>query len=384
LNRPRLPRLRRRRRLPLEFPDVSTLGDPLLEVEDLHTSFRTPRGLVKAVDGVTFELKRAKTLGVVGESGSGKTVLVRSIMGLLPGENVERSGTVRLGGRELSAMGPKELRQVWGTEVSLVFQDPMTALNPVVRVGRQITESLTRRAGLDQAAARATAVTLLTSVGIPDPERRLRSYPHELSGGMRQRVMIAIAVACSPRLLLADEPTTGLDVTVQAQILDLIAGLREERAMAMILVSHDLAVVAGVADDIAVMYAGRIVEHATPVSLFENTKMPYTEALLHSIPRLTDPSHTRLKAIPGRPPDLAVRQIGCAFAPRCAYVQERCRREAPPLRSAAPGHTFACWFPVGTPGGEAALAANIDARLPAALFRGGQEVQPIGASGTTD
>jgi peptide/nickel transport system ATP-binding protein len=248
-----------------------------------------------------------------------------------------------------------------------VFQDPMTALNPVVRVGRQITESLRLRAGLDRAAARETAVSLLKSVGIPDPERRLRSYPHELSGGMRQRVMIAISIACSPRLLLADEPTTGLDVTVQAQILDLLRRLQDERHMAVILVTHDLAVVAGFADEIAVMYAGRIVEKAPTQILFSQTRMPYTEALLGSIPRLSEPSHTRLRAIPGRPPDLAKRPPGCAFAPRCAYVQERCRSEAPPLRSAGPGHDFACWFPVGSPEGAQALSGNLEAKVPAAL-----------------
>ena len=279
-------------------------------MEDLHTSFRTGRGLVRAVDGVSLTLGRGRTLGVVGESGSGKTVLSRSIMGLLPGSNVERSGTVRFSGHDLTAMSLPELREVWGMQVALVFQDPMTALNPVVRVGRQITESLRLRAGLDRKAAHETAVALLTSVGIPDPERRLRAYPHELSGGMRQRVMIAIALACGPKLLLADEPTTGLDVTVQAQILDLLAAQQRERHMGMILVTHDLGVVANRTDEIVVMYAGRVVEQAPTAELFAHTRMPYTEALLRSIPRLTEPSHTRLRAIPGRPPDLAAAHPG--------------------------------------------------------------------------
>jgi len=355
-----------RRRLHLEFPAATDLEGPILEVEDLHTSFRTQRGLVKAVDGVSFQVERGKTLGIVGESGSGKTVLIRSVMGILPSTAVERTGSVRFSGHDIGSLSPSELRDVWGTQMALVFQDPMTALNPVVRVGRQITESLRKRVGLDRAAARDTAVELLKSVGIPSPERRLKAYPHELSGGMRQRVMIAIALACGPRLLLADEPTTGLDVTIQAQILDLLGTLQRERSMAMILVTHDLAVVAGRTDEIAVMYAGRIVEQASTSVLFSRTRMPYTEALLASIPRLSEPSHTRLRAIPGRPPDLALLAQGCSFAPRCAYVQDRCREEVPPLRTAGPGHRFACWFPVGSPEGAEALASNLQAHLPAA------------------
>jgi len=355
------------RRRELEFPSIADLEGPLLEVEDLHTAFHTRRGLVRAVDGVSFELQRGKTLGVVGESGSGKTVLIRSIMGLLPPGAIERSGRVRFAGRDIEPLSARELRDVWGTQMALVFQDPMTALNPVVRIGRQITESLRKRVGLDRDAARETAIALLTSVGIPSPARRLRMYPHELSGGMRQRVMIAIALACGPRLLLADEPTTGLDVTIQAQILDLLRSLQQERSMGMILVTHDLAVVAGRTDEIAVMYAGRIVEYAATSDLFAHTRMPYTEALLRAIPRLSEPSHTRLRVIPGRPPDLANPPPGCAFAPRCAYVQERCRSEAPPLRDAGPTHRFACWFPVGSSEGANALASNLEASLPAAV-----------------
>jgi oligopeptide/dipeptide ABC transporter ATP-binding protein len=363
------------RRPQLSFPDVGAIEGPLLEVIDLHTSFRTGRGLVRAVDGVSLTLGRGRTLGVVGESGSGKTVLSRSIMGLVPGSNVERSGVVRFSGHDLTAMSLAELREVWGMQVALVFQDPMTALNPVVRVGRQITESLRLRAGLDRKAAHETAVALLRSVGIPSPEERLRNYPHELSGGMRQRVMIAIAVACGPKLLLADEPTTGLDVTVQAQILDLLAAQQSERHMGMILVTHDLGVVANRTDDIMVMYAGRVVEQAPTAELFAHTRMPYTEALMRSIPRLAEPSHTRLRAIPGRPPDLAADIQGCRFAPRCPYAQDHCRKEEPPLRAAGQGHLFRCWYPVGSAEGDAALAYNVASRVPAALAFTGTPVR---------
>lgn len=327
----------------------------------------TDRGLVRAVDGVSFKLERGKTLGVVGESGSGKTVLSRSVMGLLPSTRVRHSGSVRFSSHQISDLPPSAQREVWGTQIAMVFQDPMTALNPVVRVERQITEGLRKRLGLDKKAAHDTAIALLDSVGIPDPVKRLRVFPHELSGGMRQRVMIAIALACGPKLLMADEPTTGLDVTVQAQILDLLSDQQRERSMAMVLVTHDLGVVANRADDIIVMYAGRIVEHAPTRELFEHTRMPYTEALLRAIPRLEDPSHVRLEAIPGRPPDLANPPAGCKFAPRCPYAQPRCETEEPPLRNASPGHLFRCWYPVGSPEGEQALASNLRADLPAAV-----------------
>ena len=331
----------------LEFKDVGEPSEPLLVVEDLHTSFRTGRGTVRAVDGVSLSVSRGKTLGIVGESGSGKTVLSRSIMGLLPPRDVIRSGTVRFGGHDLTAMGPDELRKIWGAELSMIFQDPMTALNPVKRIGRQITESLRLHVDMDRKEADATAIELLRSVGIPSPEERIRWYPFQLSGGMRQRVMIAIALACAPRLVMADEPTTGLDVTVQAQILDLLADLQRERHMAVILVTHDLGVVANRADEIVVMYAGRVVERAPTRTLFHDTRMPYTQALMDSIPRLADPSGTRLHAIAGRPPDLVHPPTGCRFAPRCPYVQDKCRQSDPPLRTAgSPDHLFACWFPL--------------------------------------
>jgi oligopeptide/dipeptide ABC transporter ATP-binding protein len=329
----------------------------LLEVQDLKTWFHTAGGVVHAVDGVSFTLERGRTLAIVGESGSGKTVLSRSVMGLLPARGVERSGSVRYEGRELVGVPESELRKVWGPQIAMVFQDPMTSLNPVVRIGRQITESMEHHLGISGKEAKERAVSLLASVRIPDPARRMREYPHQLSGGMRQRVSIAIALACGPLLLIADEPTTALDVTVQAQILDLLARQQEERYMAMILVTHDLGVVAGRPDALAVMYAGQIVERAPTRALFADVKMPYTEALLRSIPRIEEPSHRRLAAIGGRPPVLVDPPVGCRFAPRCPYAQDKCREEAPPLREAATaGHVYRCWFPVAAPAAVRATA----------------------------
>jgi oligopeptide/dipeptide ABC transporter ATP-binding protein len=323
-------------------------GAPLLEVVDLHTQFRTPRGLVRAVDGVSFTLDRGRTIGIVGESGSGKTVLSRSIMGLLQGGNTIRSGHIYYEGNDIIGKDADEMRHLWGAEMSMVFQDPMTSLNPVVRIGRQITESLELHLGMSRDQAKETGIALLSSVGIPEPSQRMREYPHQLSGGMRQRVTIAIALACGPKLLMADEPTTALDVTVQAQILNLLADQQAERHMAMVLVTHDLGVVAGRTDEIAVMYGGKVVEQAPTADLFGAVRMPYTEALLGSIPKIADPSHTRLLAIGGRPPDLVAPPTGCNFAPRCPYVQDKCLTEEPPLVETTPGHLHRCWFPVGS------------------------------------
>jgi peptide/nickel transport system ATP-binding protein len=336
-------------------------AERLLVVDNLSTSFRTPAGVVHAVDEVSFTLARGRTLGIVGESGSGKTVLSRSVMGLLP-KSAIRTGRVIFDGVDLVGLDDRDMRSYWGTEIAMVFQDPMTALNPVVKVGRQITESLRYHTDISKDDASRTAVELLKSVGMPEAARRLKEYPHQLSGGMRQRVVIAIALACSPKLLIADEPTTALDVTVQAQILDLLQRLQQERHMAMMFITHDLGVVAGRTDDTAVMYAGRVVEKAPTRALFANMKMPYTEALMKSIPRLENPSHSRLLAITGRPPSLINLPQGCRFAPRCPYAQERCREEEPPLRDAeTPGHQYRCWFPVGTPEGKAALERNLQA-----------------------
>jgi len=342
------------------FADAPLDGS-LLEIDDVKTQFQTERGLVHAVDGVSFSLERGKTIGIVGESGCGKSVLSRSIMGLLP-SNVVRHGSIRFEGHEIGSATGNQMRPYWGTQMAMVFQDPMTSLNPVMRIGNQITESLRVHFDVTKEYAEETALSLLTSVGIPEAERRLREYPHQLSGGMRQRVMIAIALACGPKLLFADEPTTALDVTVQAQILDLLKQQQQERYMAMVLVTHDLGVVAGRTDDIAVMYAGRIVERAPTRSLFEQTRHPYTEALLKSIPKLAMPSHSRLDAIAGRPPDLVKVPPGCKFAARCPYAQPKCLTDEPPLIDPdVPGHSYRCFFPVGSQAGADALGRNLAA-----------------------
>ncbi|MEY2522606.1 MAG: peptide/nickel transport system ATP-binding protein [Ilumatobacteraceae bacterium] len=324
---------------------------PLLELEDVRTHFQTPRGLVRAVDGVSLKLERGKALGIVGESGSGKTILSRSIMGLLPPRGTVREGSIRFEGREIGGLSRRAMRDVWGKEMAMIFQDPMTSLNPLMKIGAQIAEPLRIHLDMPKALAWSTAERLMQDVRIPAPGRRLQQYPHEMSGGMRQRIMIAIAMACGPTLLLADEPTTALDVTVQAQILDLLGEQRRDRNMSLLLVTHDLGVVAGHTDDIGVMYGGKLVEMAPTPELFANMKMPYTEALLNSIPKLDDKSHTRLNVISGRPPDLVHPPAGCRFSPRCPYAQERCRDEEPPLIPTVedPRHTYACWYPVGSP-----------------------------------
>ena len=324
---------------------------PLLELEDVRTHFQTPRGVVRAVDGVSLQLERGKALGIVGESGSGKTILSRSIMGLLPPRGTIRQGSIRFEGREIGGLSRRAMRDVWGKEMAMIFQDPMTSLNPLMKIGAQIAEPLRIHLDMPKALAWTTAEKLMQDVRIPAPGRRLQQYPHEMSGGMRQRIMIAIAMACGPTLLLADEPTTALDVTVQAQILDLLGEQRRDRNMSLLLVTHDLGVVAGHTDDIGVMYGGKLVEMAPTAELFANMKMPYTEALLQSIPKLADVSHTRLNVISGRPPDLVNPPTGCRFSPRCPYVQPRCREEEPPLIPTLedPRHTYACWYPVGSP-----------------------------------
>jgi peptide/nickel transport system ATP-binding protein len=320
-------------------------AETLLEIDNLSVEFATEGGAVRAVVGVSLSVGASRALGIVGESGSGKTVLSRAVLQLLP-HNARVSGAVRFDGRELFRLSREALRQLRGREIAVVFQDPMTSLNPVLTVGSQITEALREHLGLGPHEAAARAVTLLTELGIPDPERRARQYPHQLSGGMRQRVAIAIALSCEPRLLIADEPTTALDVTVQAQILNLLARERQKRQMALILITHDFGIVAGQSDEVAVMYAGRIVEHAPTHTLFKQMRSPYAEALIQALPKLHAAPHTRLAAIQGGPPDPTRLAPGCPFNPRCRQAQERCRREAPPVQGDGDGHRYACWFPL--------------------------------------
>jgi len=330
---------------------------PLLSATAVTTSFPTDQGLVRAVDQVDVTLDGGQVLGLVGESGSGKSVLVRSIMGLYRNDaRVERGGTVVLGGTDLTALPTRRLRELWGPEISIVFQDPMSALNPVMRIGRQITEMLRHHLGFARTAADARAVELLASVGIPDPERRAREYPHQLSGGLRQRVAIAIALCCEPKLLIADEPTTALDVTIQAQILRLLQDQQRERKMAVILVSHDFGVVASLADEIAVMYAGHIVERGSAERVIDQPVHPYTSALIESMPRLEVPAGHRLAAIGGRPPNLLALAPGCPFEPRCSRPLPQCREMRPELTLGADDHWRACWNPVH--GGELARAGQ--------------------------
>jgi peptide/nickel transport system ATP-binding protein len=322
----------------------------LLVVRDLTTTFSILGGPLTAVSNVSFDLATNETLGIVGESGSGKTVLSRTIMGLQPRQNVTVTGSVLLDGHEMVGASENEKRQLWGTEVAMVFQDPMTSLNPVLRVGKQIDETLRVRLGMKRGPAKQRAIELLELVGIPSPEVRYRAYPGQLSGGMRQRVVIATALAGSPKLLMADEPTTGLDVTIQAQILNLLDELKERMHMSVILVTHDLGVVATRTSRIIVMYAGRVVETGSTREVFARHRMPYTRALLESSPKITNPSHTRLRAIPGRPPNLLNLAGGCSFAPRCAFASERCHTERPELTpSLEPGHYFACFNPLPVP-----------------------------------
>ena len=296
----------------------------IMSIRDLSVQFETPRGLLEAVLGASLEIASGTSIGIVGESGSGKTVLSRAAMGLLSGSNVRREGAVVFDGKELTAMRPAEVRGEFGTGMAMIFQDPMTALNPVRRIGVQLAEGRRVRLGMDKKAARARSIELLSLVIIPDPEAMLNKFPFQLSGGMRQRVMIAIALACKPELLFADEPTTALDVTVQAQILQLLSDLRRELKMSMVLVTHDLGVVANHTDYVAVMYAGEIVEQAPTTELFANMKMPYTEALLNSIPKIDSESGARMRVIEGRLPDPTDRPAGCGFAARCTYVQAKC------------------------------------------------------------
>ncbi len=317
---------------------------PLLEVEDLKVHFRTEDGIVKAVDGVSFSVDRGKVLGIVGESGSGKSVSMLTVMGLSRADNATITGVARFDGQDLIQTSSDDLRGIRGNDVAMIFQDPLSSLHPFYKVGKQITEAILAHQYMSKAQARQRAIEFLGLVGIPDPPRRFDSYPHEFSGGMRQRAMIAMALVNEPRLLIADEPTTALDVTVQAQILDLLARLQHELDMAVILITHDLGVVAEVTDTIAVMYAGRIVEHADKMDVFRAPEHPYTWGLLKSIPRLDRPRDEPLVPIPGRPPSLINLPGGCSFHPRCPYVEESHKTIDPRLEPVPddPGHKVAC------------------------------------------
>jgi oligopeptide transport system ATP-binding protein len=316
---------------------------PLLEVRDLRTYFSTREGDVRAVDGVSFSVEPGRTLGIVGESGCGKSVTALSIMGLIPKPPARIvGGSIRFDGLELTDLSEREFEDVRGREMAMIFQDPMTSLNPTLTIGTQITETLRRHFALSRKDARRRAIELLEEVRIPNAGARLDDYPHRYSGGMRQRVMIAIALSCNPKLLIADEPTTALDVTVQANVLDLLEELREQHEMAMIVITHDMGVVAEAADDIVVMYAGQVVEQASTLELFDHPEHPYTEALLGALPSLEDEGGraTRLTSIPGRPPDLLDPPAACRFASRCPHagLGDYCSVEAPELRELRPEH----------------------------------------------
>jgi peptide/nickel transport system ATP-binding protein len=319
----------------------------LLEVDNLQTHFRTPDGVNRAVDGVSFQVEEGETLAIVGESGCGKSVTAMSILRLIPEPPSRIAGAIRLEGRDLMTLDDRAMRGIRGNDISMIFQEPMTSLNPVLSIGRQLGETLRLHQGLDQQAAQARAMDMLNLVGISEPGRRLSEYPHQMSGGMRQRVMIAMALACNPKLLIADEPTTALDVTIQAQILDLMAELKRRIGAAIILITHDLGVVAEVAERVMVMYAGRKVEEAPVAALFRAPRHPYTQGLLGAVPKLGSSltgTETRLAEIPGTVPSLKQRIVGCVFAGRCPRATELCRQVAPALERKAPGHFASCHY----------------------------------------
>src|SRR5215469_12706675 len=313
---------------------------PLLNIQDLHTEIRLRRATVHAIDGVSLTVNPGECLGIVGESGSGKTMTALSIMRLLPSGGHITGGHIYLDGQDIAALSEEKMEKVRGNHVGMIFQDPLTSLNPTMTIGDQIAESVRLHRGASHSAALARAVEVLGLVGMPKPEERVGNYPHQLSGGMRQRVMIAMALACEPKLLIADEPTTALDVTIQKQILELIDSLRRRLSMAVILVTHDLGVIAGRADRVAVMYAGRIVETTTTARLFDNPRHPYTEALFEALPEKAADSSRRLYNIPGMPPDLTDPPAGCRFAPRCRYARDVCRAEEPELKGDSWEHVF--------------------------------------------
>ncbi len=334
----------------------------LLEINNLKTYFRTREGWVHAVDGVSFSVDEGERLGVVGESGCGKSVTALSIMRLIPhppGETLD--GSIIFGGQDLLEISESAMRKIRGKQIGMIFQDPLTSLNPVLSIGYQITESLQLHLGLTSQQARRRAIELLREVGIPEAERRINAYPHQFSGGMRQRVMIAIALACRPQLIIADEPTTALDVTVQAQILELINSISSEYNSAVMLITHDLGVVAGMTDRVVVMYAGHVVEMAPTDELFANPRHPYTLGLLASVPRLDEARQEELTPIEGAPPDLLHPPEGCPFAPRCLFATHQCKAP-PPLRTVGNNHATACWYDIHEPDEQQRAAARREAR----------------------
>ncbi len=316
----------------------------LLEIKDLRTQFFTQAGTVRAVDGISYDVEEGETVAIVGESGCGKSVSALSILRLIPdppGRIVE--GSIHFQGRDLLGLSDADIRRVRGRDIAMIFQEPMTSLNPVLTIGLQLTETLTHHLDLDEAAARARAVELLDMVGISDPERRLKQYPHHLSGGMRQRAMIAMALCCEPRLIIADEPTTALDVTIQAQILELMKDLAQRLGVAVIIITHNLGVVARYADRVNVMYAGKIIERGSAHQIYHDPSHPYTLALLRSVPRMDRPRQAKLDPVEGQPPDLTRLDEGCAFRPRCRYAIDKCAGAIPPLEAIGGGHLTACW-----------------------------------------
>ncbi|HSF95493.1 MAG TPA: ABC transporter ATP-binding protein [Thermohalobaculum sp.] len=316
----------------------------LLEIKDLRTQFFTSAGVVQAVDGITYDVAPGETVAVVGESGCGKSVSAMSILRLIPdppGKIV--GGSILFDGKDLLALSDEEMRNVRGKDIGMIFQEPMTSLNPVLSVERQLTETLEEHLDITREAAKARALEMLQLVGISDPKRRLNQYPHHLSGGMRQRVMIAMALVCEPKLIIADEPTTALDVTIQAQILELMKELTRKLGVAMIIITHNLGVVARYADRVNVMYAGRIIESGTAEEIYHNPKHPYTLALLRSVPRMDQKRGAKLQPVGGQPPDLTKLDEGCSFRPRCAFATEKCAASKPALEEVAPGHISACW-----------------------------------------
>jgi oligopeptide/dipeptide ABC transporter ATP-binding protein len=325
------------------------MPDFILDVQGLETTFKTPDGVVHAVNGVSFGLAEGETLGVVGESGCGKSVTMLSVLGLIaspPGKVV--SGKAIFSGQDLIKMSKEEIRHVRGAQIAMIFQDPMTSLNPVLTIGRQLEEPLILHIGMTKNQARERAAELLTMVGIPNAKDRLNDYPHQYSGGMRQRVMIAMALSCSPQILIADEPTTALDVTIQAQIMDLVKRLRDELGMAIIWITHDLGVVAGLAQRVLVMYGGYIIEESPVKELFANPEHPYTIGLLGSLPRVDEKEHAKLYSIEGQPPVLYQKPNACPFAPRCKWALDHCWNENPPLLEVGPEHRAACWVDTRT------------------------------------